>query len=177
MQSRHRRRVVLTIAALLILCGFVAWKSRGFTSSRPAATPTAAATASHAPARETFSSEPNTATTAARAPQPLPAANRPAVKTRPSTREQAARGRAIPEILAGADMADPATRARVVAAIEQLELRQKQAVLAKARRLGIPVRIEGPGRKLSILHDFRGIQPMEIRKAQICPDYPETACF
>jgi hypothetical protein len=160
MQSRHRRRVVLTIAALLILCGFVAWKSRGFTSSRPAATPTAAATASHAPARETFSSEPNTATTAARAPQPLPAANRPAVKTRPSTREQAARGRAIPEILAGADMADPATRARVVAAIEQLELRQKQAVLAKARRLGIPVRIEGPGRKLSILHDFRGDEPL-----------------
>lgn len=165
MQARHRLRVVFAIAALLFLCGVVAWQSRAFTPGQLVATPVEETPAASAQARvrKTPSSESGTAAAspaAAQAPQPLPVANRPPANNRPSTREQAANGRAIPEILAGADMTDPATRARVVAAIEQLELRQQQAVLAKARRLGIPVRIEGPGRKLSILHDFRGDQPL-----------------
>ena len=155
MQSRHRLRVVFTIAALL-----VAWQLRGFTPGQRVAATTIdeiSAASALAAASETPSRGP---ATTAQAPQPLPVANRPPANNRPSTREQAAQGRSIPEILAGADMADPETRARIVAAIEQLEQRQKQAVLEKARLLGIPVRIEGPGRKLSILHDFRGDEPL-----------------
>jgi hypothetical protein len=161
MQSRQPLRVVFTIAALLILCGFVAWQSRGFTPGQRVAatsiekTPAASAQAA---ASEILSRAP--ATTTAQAPLPLPVTNRPPAKSPASTREQAANGRSIPEILAGTDMTDPEIRARVVAEIAQLEQRQKQAVLEKARRLGIPVRIEGPGRKLSILHDFRGEQPL-----------------
>lgn len=159
--------MVFAIAALLILCGSVAWWSRGFApdrlapkSSTPEEIPAAPA---NAPLLQTLSSDPTAPSSSpadGRAPEPLPVVNRPAVQILPSTREQVINGRSIPEILAGADMSDPATRARVVAEIEKLEQSQNQAVLAKAHLLGIPARIEGPGRKLSILYDFRGDEPL-----------------
>ena len=37
---------------------------------------------------------------------------------------------------------------------------QRETVLAKAARLGVPERIQGPGRRVSVLYDFRGDQPL-----------------
>jgi len=77
-----------------------------------------------------------------------------------STREEAAKGKSIPEILKGADLTNPETRARVVAEMRSLQNAQRESVEEKARRLGIPLRIDGPGHKVSILHDFRGDKPL-----------------
>jgi hypothetical protein len=63
-------------------------------------------------------------------------------------------------ILEGADMTDPEVRARVVAEMRALQEAQNESVEEKARRLGIPIRIDGPGHKVSILHDFRGDEPL-----------------
>ncbi|GAA5482908.1 S8 family serine peptidase [Haloferula sargassicola] len=78
----------------------------------------------------------------------------------PGTRELASGGRSIADLLEGADLADPDIRARVVADMQALQERQHDAVVEKADRLGIPLRIEGPGHKVSILHDFRGDEPL-----------------
>ncbi|HMP76243.1 MAG TPA: S8 family serine peptidase [Kiritimatiellia bacterium] len=66
----------------------------------------------------------------------------------------------IAELLNNADLSDPATRARVVAEMTAREEARYAAVLEKAAELGIPVRKEGPGNKVSILHDFRGDEPV-----------------
>ena len=68
--------------------------------------------------------------------------------------------RSISEILENADMSDPETRAAVVAFMSNREEVRYQAVLAKAELLGIPVRLDGPGHKVSILYDFRGEEPL-----------------
>lgn len=68
--------------------------------------------------------------------------------------------RPISEILESADMSDPETRAAVVAFMSNREEVRYQAVLAKAELLGIPVRLDGPGHKVSILYDFRGEEPL-----------------
>jgi hypothetical protein len=68
--------------------------------------------------------------------------------------------RSISEILEGTDMSDPETRAAVVAFMSNREEVRYQAVLAKAELLGIPVRLDGPGHKVSILYDFRGEEPL-----------------
>ena len=68
--------------------------------------------------------------------------------------------RSISEILESADMSDPETRAAVVAFMTNREEVRYQAVLAKAELLGIPVRLDGPGHKVSILYDFRGEEPL-----------------
>jgi hypothetical protein len=68
--------------------------------------------------------------------------------------------RSISEILESADMSDPETRAAVVAFMSNREEVRYQAVLAKAELLGIPVRLDGPGHKVSILYDFRGEEPL-----------------
>ena len=68
--------------------------------------------------------------------------------------------RSISEILESADMSDPETRAAVVAFMSNREEVRYQAVLAKAKLLGIPVRLDGPGDKVSILYDFRGEEPL-----------------
>jgi hypothetical protein len=57
-------------------------------------------------------------------------------------------------------MSDPETRAAVVAFMSNREEVRYQAVLAKAELLGIPVRLDGPGHKVSILYDFRGEEPL-----------------
>ena len=64
--------------------------------------------------------------------------------------------RSSAEILAGKDMSDPEQRALAVAEMSEAEEVRYEAVLAKAEQLGIPVRIEGPDQRLSILHDIRG---------------------
>jgi len=68
--------------------------------------------------------------------------------------------RSISEILENADMSDPETRAAVVAFMSNREEVRYQAVLVKAELLGIPVRLDGPGHKVSILYDFRGEEPL-----------------
>ena len=68
--------------------------------------------------------------------------------------------RSISEILESADMNDPKTRAAVVDFMSNREKIRYQAVLAKAKLLGIPVRLDGPGGKVSILYDFRGEEPL-----------------
>ena len=83
------------------------------------------------------------------------------VQTPPeSARTRAARGKSVAGILQDADMSDPATRARVVEEMRLLQASQQSAILEKARQLGIPVRKEGPGHKVSILYDFRGDEPL-----------------
>ena len=63
-------------------------------------------------------------------------------------------------MLAGVDLSNEAERARVVAEMAEAEKSRYAAVLAKAKALGIPVRKEGPGNRVSILHDFRGDEPL-----------------
>ena len=77
-----------------------------------------------------------------------------------SIRAQAANGKSIAEILKDADMSQSDVRARVVAEMRLLEERQHQAVMAKARQLGTPLRIDGPGHKVSTLYDFHGDEPV-----------------
>ncbi len=66
----------------------------------------------------------------------------------------------IAEILQSADLSDPETRAAVVAHMAEREAIRYEAVLAKAEQLGVPVRFEGPGHRVSILHDFWGDEPI-----------------
>jgi hypothetical protein len=68
--------------------------------------------------------------------------------------------RSVSEILESAEMSDHETRAAVVAFMSNREEVRYQTVLAKAELLGIPVRLDGPGHKVSILYDFRGEEPL-----------------
>jgi hypothetical protein len=78
----------------------------------------------------------------------------------PSLRAQVEQGRSIAGILKNADLSIPQVRARVVAEMSSLDERQQKAVLDKAAQLNIPVRIEGPGHKVSLLYDFLGDEPV-----------------
>lgn len=51
---------------------------------------------------------------------------------------------------------------RAIAASEMADAEEAryEAVLAKAKQLSIPVRIDGPGNRVRILHDVRGTQPL-----------------
>lgn len=69
-------------------------------------------------------------------------------------------GRSVAEILEGVDLSNDAERARVVAEMTAAEEIRYAAVLAKAEELGIPVRKEGPGNRVAILHDFRDDEPL-----------------
>lgn len=64
------------------------------------------------------------------------------------------------ELLERADMSNPVVREFVVARMSELEESRYESVLAKATRLGIPTRIDGPGHKVSILHAFDGDRPI-----------------
>ena len=66
----------------------------------------------------------------------------------------------IVQLLQAADMSNPEEREKVVAQMTQIEENRMDAVLQKAGELGIPVRIDDAGGKVSILHDFRGDQPL-----------------
>lgn len=66
----------------------------------------------------------------------------------------------IAQLLQNADLSDPATRAEVVAQMTRTEEARMDEVLEKAAQLGIPVRIDGPNGKVSILYAFRGDEPL-----------------
>ena len=78
----------------------------------------------------------------------------------PTLRESIAAGGAIPEILEGKDLSIPTVRSEVVAQMQALEERQRVAVLAKAKKLNVPLRIDQPGENVSELYDFRGDDPI-----------------
>lgn len=64
------------------------------------------------------------------------------------------------EILAGKDLSDPEQRAIAVSEMTDAEEARYEAVLARAEELSIPVRIDGPGNRVQILHDIRGTEPV-----------------
>ena len=78
----------------------------------------------------------------------------------PTLRESVAADGAIPKILEGKDLSIPAVRSQVVAEMQALEERQRVAVLAKAKKLNIPLRIDRPGENVAELYDFRGNEPI-----------------
>ena len=57
-------------------------------------------------------------------------------------------------------MSDPEIRARKVAEMRLIEESQRNAVVARANELGIPLRKDGPGHKVSILYDILGEVPL-----------------
>jgi len=75
-------------------------------------------------------------------------------------RETVAAEGAIPKILEGKDLSIPAVRSQVVAEMQALEERQRAAVLAKAKELNVPLRIDRPGQNVAELYDFRGDEPI-----------------
>jgi len=78
----------------------------------------------------------------------------------PTLRETVAAEGAIPKILEGKDLSIPAVRSQVVAEMQALEERQRIAVLAKAKELNVPLRIDRPGENVAELYDFRGDEPI-----------------
>ncbi len=66
----------------------------------------------------------------------------------------------IVDLLQNYDLSDPATRAAVASEMLWRENARYAKVLARAEELGIPVRIEGPGHKVSRIYDIRGDQPL-----------------
>jgi hypothetical protein len=78
----------------------------------------------------------------------------------PTLRENVAAGRTIQKILEGKDFSVPGVREQAVAEMRALEERQRTAVLAKAKELNVPLRVDGPGQNISELYDFRGDEPI-----------------
>ncbi|NDB94867.1 MAG: hypothetical protein EBZ78_01690, partial [Verrucomicrobia bacterium] len=78
----------------------------------------------------------------------------------PTLRENVAAGRTIQKILEGKDFSVPGVREQAVAEMRALEERQRAAVLAKAKELNVPLRIDGAGGNVSELYDFRGDEPI-----------------
>jgi hypothetical protein len=66
----------------------------------------------------------------------------------------------IVQLLQAADMSNPEERAKVVAQMTQIEETRMDSVLDRADQLGVPVRIDEADGKVSVLHDFRGDQPL-----------------
>jgi hypothetical protein len=66
----------------------------------------------------------------------------------------------VVQLLQSADMSNPEEREKVVAQMTQIEESRMDVVLEKAGELGVPVRIDEVGGKVSVLHDFRGDQPL-----------------
>ena len=66
----------------------------------------------------------------------------------------------VVQLLQSTDMSNPQEREKVVARMSQIEEARMDSVLDKADQLGIPVRIDAGGGKVSVLHDFRGDQPL-----------------
>ncbi len=83
---------------------------------------------------------------------------------RPSGSSRSTKGtpvyRTVPEILAGKDLSVPAQRSQAATEMAEAEAIRYRAVLARAEELGIPMRVEGPGHKVSILHDIRPEGPL-----------------
>ena len=185
MNSRRIARRLLFVAAVILLAATIfGWWHKGGSSTRDRAAGSRGVVTGNAVAGQKTaadkSSEPDPSPTPDSSrptdqPSGAPTAGQPAspdpVSTpalppaadglpKPSTRALAAGGKSVPSILQGADMSDPEVRARKVAELHQLEENQKNAVIEKARELGIPLRKEGPGHKVSTLYDIRGDEPL-----------------
>lgn len=102
-------------------------------------------------------------------PDPAPAATPspaklPATSSSITTADEAAvffaDAKTPAELLEKADLSNPIVREFVVARMTEMEEARYESVTEKAKRLGIPLRIEGPGNKVSILYDFRGDEPL-----------------
>jgi len=78
----------------------------------------------------------------------------------PTLRENVAAGQTIQKILEGKDFSVPGVREQAVAEMSALEERQHAAVLAKAKELNVPLRIDGPSENVAELYDFRGDEPI-----------------
>jgi hypothetical protein len=63
-------------------------------------------------------------------------------------------------ILYGADLKNSDERSRVVEEMKAAEQIRFDAVIAKASQLGVPLRKDGPGHQVAILHSFRGDEPI-----------------
>ncbi len=63
-------------------------------------------------------------------------------------------------ILAGVNMADPAQRLRALAEMQRQDALYREALLAKAARLGVPLTVARPDGGSSALSGFRGDQPL-----------------
>ncbi len=64
------------------------------------------------------------------------------------------------DLLRDADLTNPVVRAFVVARMSEMQEARYEAAVAKAERLGVPLRIERPNQKIAILYDFRGDTPL-----------------
>jgi subtilisin-like proprotein convertase family protein len=133
---------------------------------RQSGVPSTASTSAQGSAPEATTPPASTAASVAgRSRIPAPAVAAPvATQARPRSAGRSAKGgaayRSIDEILAGKDLADPQQRAVAVAEMKEAEDIRYGAVLARAKELGIPVRIEGPGHKVSILYDINPKGPV-----------------
>lgn len=97
-------------------------------------------------------------------PPALPAPSQPGSnRVAPAAGASGPEGETIAEILKDKDMTDPKTRAWVVARVSELEEAKQEAANAKAARLGIPLRIVGPGGQISEIYDFVGDKPLYRR--------------
>ena len=136
-------------------------------STTPSAVPVPAAASVPAPASDPSSTASVLSTTL---PAPTGARVSAAASQRAGVVPDPNRGPAWPtgftlyrttaEILAGIDLSDPEQRALAVAEMSEAEEVRYEAVLAKAEQLGIPVRVDGAGNEVSILHDIRGEEPV-----------------
>ncbi|MEI8294711.1 MAG: S8 family serine peptidase [bacterium] len=81
-------------------------------------------------------------------------------QTSPSVAGHAVLANPIVQLLQSSDLSNPDARAKVVAQMTRIEETRMDTVLQKAGELGIPVRIDEPGGKVSVLHDFRGDEPL-----------------
>lgn len=168
----RRRRLVLAVTVLLLLSvgifTLTPTKFR-FTPPENPATPASTTVPSTGTGETIAAPSPPTAATdsasisSTGSPPPPPAAPPANAAGNPpenSVRALAAQGKTVASILADADMEDPEIRARKVAELKLLEEAQHNAVTAKANELGIPLRKDGPGHKVSILYDIRGEEPL-----------------
>ncbi|MBC8009700.1 MAG: S8 family serine peptidase, partial [Burkholderiales bacterium] len=135
------------------------------TSASPAAPSSVASPLTAASIATDASSAPaSSSPSAPSAPPTLPALSRleqPAVPTSPNAiAARFASAATAADLLEAADLTDPVQRAYLVALLSEMHEAQRETALATAERLGIPVRIEGPGRKVSILYDFRDGRPL-----------------
>ncbi len=113
----------------------------------------AAASPSDAPAAQQSPS-------ASPSPPSAQAANSSAITTADQAAAFFAGAKTPSDLLEKADLSNPVVREFVVARMSEMEEARYESVVEKANRLGIPLRIEGPGNKVSVLHDFDGDRPV-----------------